>query len=1069
MEEKKIGRLAFAARGLAIVFVGLLVVMIGAYMIVDSLRSTIDMYMGTKSFEIVTEEVAEGEDLYNFRPKEECSTTQKLVEYHKDVTRRIAREGTVLLKNDNAMPLDTEEEKNVTLLGNCSYRPWKGGLLGSRAASGGGDGVGNGDAVDIVKALTEKSFSINPTVKSRYDTYVKTNPAILAIDGMLKSMGGSYSSYLDGTFPEILDLYAEVFAGALNGGSGITTVSPKYENNAMYGLAALEMNAATMAGDAEVDSANDEYGTAIVTIGRPGSEAMSYTPGAGGRVASIYTNGNDALGLSDTEIATLDYAKKNYDKVIVLLNTAVAMDLPELDGYADAILWVGMPNDYGFRGVADVLDGTVSPSGHLVDTYAARASVSPAMQNYGVQMFTDAGDPADAETFAAKNYANFSYQAEMESIYVGYKYYESRYYDSVFGKRHASAATAKQTAKGSSVWNYDDEVVYSFGEGYSYTDFSETLVSSSFDPIVKDGMLDGKVELTVNVKNTGNVKGKHVVQLYMQAPYLENGVEKSAIQLVGYGKTSELEPNGGNENVTISVDADYVTSYDMTAGHYILDAGTYYFATGNGAHDALNNIIHEQDASKGIDGSYGVVFTKNLPDKLNVTKSESGEEYGNKLKMSLEENGITGKKYLSRKDWNGTFPDEVVIARTKEMMDAGLDNKVYEVKKNDDVSHIKWGVGNNLKYTDLKPKKDEMIAFDDKRFDFLLEQIKLEEAVKVFLNSRTSILAIDSIGQPIAYEADGPTGINEYKLGTQSRKGDYFVKADDPNASFFMATLPTAAVIASTFSHELAQEAGEVVGNDSIWCGVPMLWGPCGNIHRTPYNARNIEYFSEDGVLTGFMASDYGKGALKYGCVVMNKHFAFNDVEFNRQGIAPFMTEQAARENELRGFQIGVELGNVLGLMTAYNRAGACYASANVGLMQGVLRGEWGFNGVVISDLAGDQEYMNARDALAAGTDIMLAEGDKCTNSKGWTDVSAKNLAKDAHMQTMLKDAMHHIEYVLLNSNFMNGVNGSSHTVRLYTWYDMLCITGISVCAVFTVLFAALSVILTLGRRKEKV
>lgn len=1020
------GKMNRVARGALALSTGLLVIFTGAYGMVDSYRSTIDMYLNTKSEILVTDSVDEGDDLYAYKVKDECSTTEKLVQYHIDLNRRIEAEGCVLLKNDNdALPLGSSE-KSLTLIGNCSYRPWKGGLLGSRAASG-NDGIGNNEmpganVVDLVAALEEKDYSINPDMAEEYAD---------------KRPGGA-------AYMEIMDLFT----------LGNTYTTPGVEEKAYNALGLFsEKDVSGFASDSALSSAAKEYGTAIVTIGRPGSEAMSYAPGAAGKFAPDYIgNDNDVLGLSNPELSMLDYASKNYEKVIVLLNTPVAMDLPELDDYADAILWIGCPNDYGFRGVVDVLDGTVSPSGHLTDTYAAKASVSPAMTNYGMQVFTDV-NTADQNAFVD---ANYTYQAEMESIYVGYKYYESRYYDSVFGQNNATVATPEQTADGGTEWNYDDEVVWSFGEGYSYTTFSETLKDFSFTPSVKDGQLTGSVSITVDVTNTGDRAGKHVVQLYMQAPYTKGGIEKSAIQLAGYGKTGIIQP-GKSEEVTITVDATYLTSWDMEKQCYVLEAGTYYFATGNGAHDALNNIIHEQDASKAA-GTYGVVCTEKIG-QLDVTHSKAGAEYKNQLNMAIEDYGVDGYHYLSRTDWNGTWPETVVMARTQEMWDGGLTNSTYTVSHSDDTSHIIWGADTNYRYTDLKPEIGQTISFDDERLDILSDQVTLDEAVLMFIESRAYIQPIASIGQPMAYEDDGPTGFSVYKLGTNSKDGLYKVNEDDPYFNFTMSTLPVAVVIGSTWSHELVEEAGEMVGNDSIWSGNPLLWGPASNIHRTPYNARNVEYYSEDGVLSGMMVDDFAKGAKEYGCIVMDKHFAFNDTEMNRAGIAPFMTEQAARENELRAFQISIESGNLLGLMTAYNRVGACYSSAHLGLMQGILRNEWGFKGIAISDLCGMPNYMSALGALAAGTDLMLCEGTKVLDTDQWTSVNASNIANDATLQGRLKEAVKHVEYVLLNSNFMNGVNGSSHLVRVYPWYDITLYTLIAVAAAGIAASLAINVI----------
>lgn len=344
---------------------------------------------------------------------------------------------------------------------------------------------------------------------------------------------------------------------------------------------------------------------AIVVLGRESSEGSDYYPGDDGiENADEFSQSptGNILGLSNDERELISYVgTKGFSKVIFLINSGSAMELEELDTSenVDSILWIGNPGCYGTYGIAQILKGTVLPSGHLADTYAVNSALSPAAVNYGAYVFEN-----DAEIDTSANDALRArwYLVEPEGIYSGYKYYETRYYDSIMGQGNAGQALNGETVDGGDTWNYDDEVTYSFGYGMEGSSFAEKILDSSID---WSGSKDSSV--TVQVTNTGDGAEKHVVQRYVSQPYTDydrtNGIEKSAIQLVGYRKTGEghesdytvsvlLSP-GESEEVTITFNTSDFRTYDTTYEHdgvkgaYILEAGEYVFSTGNGAHDAV--------------------------------------------------------------------------------------------------------------------------------------------------------------------------------------------------------------------------------------------------------------------------------------------------------------------------------------------------------------------------------------------------------------------------------------------------------------------------------------------------
>lgn len=1023
MSKKNSGRRVW--RGVTTTTASLLALSVCASTVVDGFRTDIDKFLGTKSTKLVTEET-DGADLYTF--KSDYTSTSDLLHGIQDVGERMSEEGSVLLKNNGALPLTKDETQKITLLGFSSYYPVQGGDMGSSFIANTGT---DADTVDMVGAFKAKGFGLNQTVADMYE----------ALKPMYKSEVQSWGGTVE---------YNHITAPSTTG-----VFSSKEPSQA-----ALDGQDAGWK-----DSMNDNN-VMIVTIARSASENGSYNPGTAGVDPTQNLNQTDPLGLSDDERDLINAAvtakAANGGKVIVLLNNASAMEVQEIednDG-VDAILQVGLPGGYGFYGVADILSGAVSPSGHLTDTYAVKNASAPSAQNFGDLQWANANPDISMNDAIV----------EAENIYIGYKYYETRYFDTVMNQGNASSTVGSSTG---SAWNYDDEVTYPFGYGLSYTTFTQTLDDLHVD------LENETVTAKVTVTNTGSVAGKDVVQLYVSLPYTdydkEHGVEKAAVQLLDYGKTAELAP-GASETVTITADMQNMASWDSTAdnaagtkGCYILDAGDYYFTIGNGAHEAVQNVLAAEGQDVGGDADKAKSWNLGSQDTTTFATTKNGTAVENQLADMDVNYWLPGTAtYLTRADWEGTFPKTYKdLTATDEMIDI-LDNDIYEINANGDPSTVTFGADNGLTLADLKGVSD----INDERWDMLMDEITLEECMIRTGFGGTSTKVIESIMSPETIQNDGPNGIYSYPLGqyanTDKASGDpCAVDANDPNLAYKFGTMVNETVIAQTFNKDLAADYGRVIGNYSLWANTAIFWGIGTNLHRLPYNARNHEYYSEDAVLTAGQGTAYAAAAMEYGVIIAPKHLAFNDTEINRTGVSVFMTEQQARENELRGTQGIVENAHVLGVMTAYNRVGITQDNAHTGLTKNILRNEWGFQGLISEDFIQNANYVVLKEAVLNGVTMSCNTGDNtmAAVSEKYPYWTVEAVSQDTTMMTALKQAMKYQNYALANSNAMDGMASNTKLVSVRTWYDNALTAVQIVFAALTVLAAAMYV---LDERKSK-
>lgn len=1012
-------------RGLMAVFLSLALLVTSLTAVVASWRGVIDNALGTTSTKTI------GDDKF----VSDYKSTDELVEAHKKLGEEMSAEGTVLLKNENgALPLSSDHLK-VTLLGMGSAYPFMGGVMGSQ--------VNEATAVNLTSALKEKGFTVNPTVLSIYENFGSV------VTGEKEFFGNKSPIY--GFRPA-------GFGGAQDGG--------------LYKSSEPALSAYTEPTDSQGGGADDswqdsfkEYNdAAIVVISRPGSEGSDFYAKDKGIDSAVYGT-DSALSLVENEKALIELAKKNFDKVIVMINSGSAMEIGDLkaDTGVDAILNVGFPGAYGFLGVADVLKGEVSPSGHLTDTFVADSTSAPAAANVGKIKLADlsaitAPDSLMGQLSAESPLGSFGgeprlaadyYLVQAEGIYTGYKYYETRYYDLMAGAGHADGKAGSTTGNS---WNYDDEVVYPFGYGLSYTTFEQTLDEVKADPSA------GTVTAKVTVKNTGDVAGKSVAQLYVSAPYTDydkaNGVEKPAVSLLGYEKSKELAP-GESETLTVTAAMKYMASWDSKAkegkGGWILDGGNYVFASASDAHDAANQVLAANGAAS-VEGTAQAVSVKigaeGKVDAETFAKAANNTEIVNQFADADVNYYAPGyATYLSRSDWEGTYPktyDDLAIGGDKkDEWVKNLTNEVYQMKTDEPVENMK-GQNEGLKLADLAGEDNIL----DPRWDKLVNEIPVDILIPRIVKGGQVSDVIEQIASPLVYQNDGPNGFS----GTLDGRG---LNKDDANASYTMNTMANEVVIAQTYNKTLANDFGKLMGNDGLMSGNWLIWGSAANLHRTAFNGRNFEYYSEDPMVSNYMSTETVKGALAYGVIIGPKHFAFNDQESQRSGIAVYMNEQKIREGELRAFQGSVEEGAALGIMSSFSRVGATPCNGSVALLKNVLRDEWGFKGLISTDMMNNAGYFRPEMCVYAGVTMIADFSSNETMeqvNETWPYFTIDRIGKD---QTLVNAAREDMKYQLYA--FAHSAAQNVKTEKVTPWWEAavnaVMYSGYALAVLFAVLY----------------
>lgn len=703
--------------------------------------------------------------------------------------------------------------------------------------------------------------------------------------------------------------------------------------------------------------------TAFVVLGRIGGESNDCTQEQykvtekDGSV--IEDDSRTYLDLSAEEEELLTYVGSHYDKVIVVLNTANLMTLGEVETTPgiDAVIDAGLSGQNGANAIPKVLWGEMSPSGKTADTwaydFATAASYANAGKNgVGAYTNTDGLYPMDGTTNGnlgeAQEYTQVSYVDYAEGIYIGYKWYETADAEGFW------ADVSNEYGTG-----YKGVVQYPFGYGLSYTNFKWEVMESPADgdTFTKDDEITYKVKVT----NTGEVSGQDVVELYYSAPYLAGQIEKSAVELGAFAKTDILQP-GESQEVTLTVSVEDMASYDCYDANengfagYELDAGDYTFSLRTDAHNIntcensvimmkADNIQYPEDAATGNE----------------VSNKFTGEDAmdGVSLDGSDADQNIT---YLSRSDFAETFGKHTA---TRELGENAKELNLYtsemaDAWADDSDEAITTGAKNGLKIEKNGVTTDlgyELGAdYNNEKWDDLLDQISVSEMENLVLHGYGKTDAIKSIGKILCKDADGPSQIGGF---TGMGAGTGF---------------PSASTLCMSWNTELALEMGRMIGKQAIQNGYGGWYAPATNMHRSPFNGRNFEYYSEDSILAGEFCGNTVQGAAQSGVYTYVKHFVCNDGESGiyRDSVYLWMSEQALRETYLKPFQTIIEKYDGVGLMSSYNRIGAVWAGGSEALLTGILRDEWGFHGAVITDYSDHHSFMNGDQMLRAGGSLWM-------------------------------------------------------------------------------------------------
>ena len=906
--------------------------------------------------------------LADLQYSEQTAYNQKAMELNK----KLCEEGMVLLKNkDNALPI-ASDLTGVSVFGKASVDLQYGG-----GGSGSGS-VANGiTKVDLQKSLTEAGFRVNPTLTSFY--------------------GDDDRSEVQRT----------------NGNSGWKGIS-----EATVG----ETSLVKYTDQVKASWANDYNDIAIMVIARGGTEGADCKT----YDARDHDNAHDKenkcepeskvlsdrhyLELSKNEEDLLGMIKEGgFKKIVVLINSGNAFECQKLDedDAVDAVLWMGVPGANGAIAVGEILTGAVNPSGRTVDTWERDFTKNPTFQNFadnsqhnidpetGIEyandtMFNADGTPVNSsstvrEANGTVHWANeehkvvkgglngvraASYVSYEEGVYMDYRYYETVYDD----------LAAKNKATADEWYAGENGVIYPFGYGLSYTSFEQSIVECDARGATLHKSSE-MVNITVKVKNTGEVAGKDVVQIYWHAPYYEGGIEKASEVLCAFDKTKMLEP-GEEETLKLSFYLQDVANYDCFDANkngfmgYELEGGNHKITLNKNAHEVYDTvdtkvmkkgIRYETDRITGhtVENRFtNAGFFSSLPGELDV----AFEQYHRNEKETTFPSAPTMAdrtlKEGSRVEefYTHVFTlDDIDNTDTYEYMP----EVVHKTKE--DIEALGWTqpATTALAKSDIQFSEMVGVPLDDPKWDEFMDQLTYAEMDGFVTGSSTHNPAIDRLGKPSSADSDGPS-----KFSTMWWCGE--------------------GTIAATYNVELAFEEGECIGIEghqqgSGWgAGVKYGWcGPGVNLHRSPFGGRNFEYYSADPFLTGRIGGRVVAGASDKGIYCFFKHFAVNDQEKNREGVTCYLTEQALRELYLKPFQMIVQEGKSMGIMSSYNRLGLMETAASYPLLTEVLREEWGFKGSVISDMThrGNSDinvhsYENINPRMLAGCNNQLDSQD---------------------------------------------------------------------------------------------
>ena len=795
--------------------------------------------------------------------------------------------------------------------------------------------------------------------------------------------------------------------------------------------------------------ANDYNDAAIIMFTRDGGEGQDLFFDDADGVSQL------SLHKAEADLLKMVADSGKFKKTIVLINSAYPMELDFLtqEEYGiDSCLWLGGPGLVGFQGVAELLVGKADPSGHFVDTYASDSLSSPAAQNAFDMGF------ANSEQ---------KYIIEAEGIYVGYKYYETRYHDQILGLHDATGESGVFNSRNNR-WNYADEVSYPFGYGTSYATFSQTLDSLEWNRETHE------VTATVTVKNEGypensnySGKSKTAIQLYVSLPWKEGQAEKSAIQLLDFGK-SDLLGAGESKTYTLTADDYLFATYDKESangadpekkGCYVFDEGDYYFTIGKDAHDALNNVLAAKDSGLELTDPFGDIVKGNADnvekiilsekdDKTYATSRETGEVVSNQLEdidinYFYDDDPVT---YLTRADWN-TFPVNYDGLEMTDEIASQLEDDEY-VKPADAPSYDSFTQGAPVTMT-LVEMRD--VPYEDEKWDKFIDQLSIQDMSNM-IGESFGQPAIKDIGKNENKNSDGPAGPQSGYKG-QTVSGTPTVRVNE-------------VVAASTFNKDLLASRGSFIAEDCLFGGTTQLWCPGLNIHRTPFSGRNFEYFSEDSIMSYLCSIPQVSAMQAKGCNAAPKHFAGNDQETNRTGLAIYADEQAYRQGPLKGFEGAFTKGGALGTMMSCSRIGNRVHYYDYATNVQILRNEWGFKGITITDsVAG---WGNDNPTL-----LSLFNGSDTFNARATCGTEVRTYLvsnRDGAMLEALRLANKHFFYAMSRSNIINGMTAGQAGTGTTPWWKPTVIAIDSILGVATLGFLTMFVLTTyVFKKKEEV
>ena len=996
-----------AMRGLAALMTCLMVLSIVGTGVANTYRGALDDTLGTESYVTINDDSAA-------RFKTDYATIEDMAAAARDIAIREGEEGTVVMKNDNGV-LPLKANANVALFGLAAYNVY-------------GPKGGNADAASLADALAGAGLNVNETLKDYYLT-------------------------------NIINMHTEMRANRWTGKEVPTTVYDHMYVSApgdwtTYQIAEVppaEFEALGVPANWKEAIAKDSIG--ICVFARGAGEGNTYKPGSALNYAGEAT-GEDPLKLSADELAVVEAAKATCSKVIVLLNTGNNMmiaDIAEGGSHeVDGICYIGCPNDYQTIGIANV----------LASAFVRDHQSIPAVQNVGGDYFADyeivcrnddprypgkeIGNIGTGSFGGADTYNGGMYIVEAEGIYVGYKYYETRYEDAVMEQ--------------------GDEMLYTFGHGLSYLDYTQTIKS-----VTVDRSVNGNITAVVEVKNNSNQDGKFLTQLYVQQPYTDydrtNLVEKSAVMFLNSAKVDVAA--GKSKEVTITIPTKYLASYDANnAKTYILDAGDYYFTAAAGAHEAVNNILAAQGktVADGMDaaGSKAVVSWK-LDQLDNTTFAIANNTTVTNVADDADLNyWLPGTvTYLTRQDWN-TFPInynklnlKIADSPKKDQWIAEMRGETYTISDTGAAAEAVPGP----KFTASEIGAEQLNNINDPYWDKLVHAITIDEAVGAVIHGGSRSDTLTNIDNPVVIQNEGPTGIS----------AGY---TDEATGKTYKFNVNSQTLLGCSFNPELAYQWGLVEGNSCLWVERYDLWGSGLTLNRTPYNGRNYEYISEDPMLTNVIGREVIQGCSDKGIINGPKHMGFNDQEHNRAGISAYMTEQKFRETDLRGFEGALSDAFGMGVMIAFNRIGATNASHHVGMIQKIVRGEWGFKGLISTDMMNNYLYFNAESMVMAGiTQVADFAADNSHINLGeggvdavWPHISLETVSKDSNLVEQARENLKYQLYIFANSAILN-----ISTQRVNTWWDTALTVTTYASSILAVLFFLAWVVLTLLPEKKPV